>query len=755
MAQLRTTQSPRQPLAAAQSVVTSMPFQPAIDEQLVIDGISYQVCAHPAIPGRPFVQEGQSSRVVQLRTAGGFVALKVQTQLCEPSLIQHAQQLQHVSTIPGLQAARRMIITATNQPALVTTRPELDYAILMPWVHGPPWQELIHHRRPLSPSQSLALARALTNLLVEIEQRGLVHSDLQSAHVMLPGLIDPGAAAPVALVDLETMHGIGVLRLAMPTPTSPYQHPVPAQGLSADRFGGALLILELLGWCDDAVRAAAATDSFFTPADLLQPTERYHILRDALARRWGLGPAQMLDRLWQSATPMNCPSLKEWQAVLPSPAMATAEPQAPAMIAPSLTDPVAPLMNDAAALRTHGQLAQALNVYRSALDRLPSGDSRVSEVMQTIDTIERELAQTSAAPAPQRDLNWSAPVAIGVITIILLGLLAAIGLNRVATSTPTPVIANPTTVTASPLPLPSPSPAPAPTRSPMPIQSFRVDRIFPIELFTGATQLEFTVQGSGLSAVRTATLRAAGYDPVTLEIMAGRSDSELRLRISTLNIPLTGSAPFTLELNGTPVPGAAVTLRDYSSVRVVSGVRPDYRYTGRIEEDAQGTFARIRVEPSPESAATEPIRNGDEVDILSEQPAGWYRVRIRSSADSRLIGLSGYVERWLIDNTGVPPPPTPTVPPEPPRLRFVKLNENEDQRCILIQIRGINTAGWIVSIDGLRLSGAFDSGGNARVCGLRPRQEVTFTVRDEQGAPVRGGVGVPTRGSDVMFAEWR
>ncbi|OAN44635.1 serine/threonine protein phosphatase [Chloroflexus islandicus] len=732
-----------------------MPFQPAIDEQLVIDGISYQVCAHPAIPGRPFVQEGQNSRVVQLRTAGGFVALKVQTQLCEPSLIQHAQQLQSVSSIPGLQAARRMIITAANQPALVTTRPELDYAILMPWVYGPPWQELIHHRRPLSPSQSLALARALTNLLVEIEQRGLVHGDLQSAHVMLPGLIDPAAAAPVALVDLETMHGAGVLRLPMPAPTSPYQHPVPAQGLSADRFGGALLILELLGWCDDAVRAAAATDSFFTPADLLQPTERYHTLRDALARRWGLGPAQMLDRLWQSATPLNCPLLKEWQAVLPSPRMAAAEPQAPATISPSLTDPIAPLMNDAAALRTHGQLAQALTVYRSALDRLPADDPRASEVMQTIDTIERELAQTSATPTPQRDLHWSAPVAIGVVTIILLVVLAAIGLNRVATPSPTPVTANPAIVTAIPSPTLSPSPTPAPTRSPIPIQSFRVDRIFPIDLFTGATPLEFTVQGSGLSAVRTATLRAAGYDPVALDILAGRSDNELRLRISTLNIPLAGSAPFTLELNGTPVPGAAVTLRDYSSVRVVSGVRPDYRYTGRIEEDAQGAFTRIRVEPSPESAVTEPIRNGDEVDILSEQPAGWYRVRIRTSTDSGLIGSSGYVERWLIDNTGVPPPPTPTVPPEPPRLRFVKLNENEDTRCILIQIRGINTAGWIVSIDGLRLSGAFDSGGNARVCGLRPRQEVTFTVRDEQGAPVRGGVGVPTRGSDVMFAEWR
>ncbi|MDW8403279.1 SH3 domain-containing protein [Chloroflexus sp.] len=730
-----------------------MPFQPAIDEQLVIDGVGYQVCAHPAIPGRPFIQEGQSSRVVQLRTASGFFALKVQTQLREPALTHHAQQLQNVSAIPGLQAARRMIITAASQPALVTTRPELEYAILMPWVYGPPWQELIHHRRLLSPSQSLALARALANLLTEIEQRGLVHGDLQSAHVMLPGLIDPGATAPVALVDLETMHGVGVLRLPLPAPASPYQHPVPGQGLSSDRFGGALLILELLGWCDETVRAAAATDSFFTPADLLQPTERYHILRDALARRWGLGPAQMLDRLWQSATPMNCPLLKDWQAVLPSPAMAATELQSPAITTPSPTDPVAPLMNDAAALRTQGQLAQALTTYRSALDRLPSGDPRVSEVMQTIDTLERELFQTNTAPAPRADLNWSVPITIGIVTIILLMVLAAIGLNRTTALVSTPVATFvPTPATQPPSPSPSPRPSPRPT---IPAASFRIDRIIPTELFTGATLLEFTVQGSGLSSVRTATLRAAGYDPIALTIVDSSSDSELRLRVNTLNASLAGAVPFTLELNGTPVPGAAVTLRDYDSVRVVTGVRLDYRYTGRIEEDAGGAFARIRVEPLPDSALSAPIRNGDEVDILNEQPDGWYRVRIRASTDPNLIGSIGYVERWLIDNTNMPPTPTPTVPAEPPRLRFVKLGESEDVRCVSIKISGINTTGWRVTIDGLRLSGAFTSNGDTRVCGLRPRQEVTFTVRDEQGAPVRGGVGVPTRGSDVMFAEWR
>ncbi|MEI6181088.1 MAG: hypothetical protein WCP31_10060 [Chloroflexales bacterium] len=43
---------------------------------------------------------------------------------------------------------------------------------------------------------------------------------------------------------------------------------------------------------------------------------------------------------------------------------------------------------------------------------------------------------------------------------------------------------------------------------------------------------------------------------------------------------------------------------------------------------------------------------------------GWYRARIRTSSDSALIGRVGWVERWLVDDTGVPPMPTVTrVPP--------------------------------------------------------------------------------------------
>lgn len=98
----------------------------------------------------------------------------------------------------------------------------------------------------------------------------------------------------------------------------------------------------------------------------------------------------------------------------------------------------------------------------------------------------------------------------------------------------------------------------------------------------------------------------------------------------------------------------------------------------------------------------------------------------------------------------IAPQPTPV-----PRLRFVKLNEHDDSTCISVGIRGLRTQGWSIRIDGINLSGTFDSGGNARICGLAPRQEVTFTVLNGDGQPVRGGGGVPSIGGAIMGAEWR
>ncbi|GAA5531263.1 hypothetical protein [Herpetosiphon gulosus] len=104
--------------------------------------------------------------------------------------------------------------------------------------------------------------------------------------------------------------------------------------------------------------------------------------------------------------------------------------------------------------------------------------------------------------------------------------------------------------------------------------------------------------------------------------------------------------------------------------------------------------------------------------------------------------------------TRVPPTSIPT-PLTPPKLRFMKLNEDDDPTCVSIQIVGINTAGWYFTIDGTNINPGYFSGQNARTCGLGYKQEYTFTVRNSQGASVIGGQGVTTIGGAIMFAEWK
>jgi tetratricopeptide (TPR) repeat protein len=106
------------------------------------------------------------------------------------------------------------------------------------------------------------------------------------------------------------------------------------------------------------------------------------------------------------------------------------------------------------------------------------------------------------------------------------------------------------------------------------------------------------------------------------------------------------------------------------------------------------------------------------------------------------------------------PSPTPTatkVPTSAPakQLRFVVANYNDEDACISVGIRGTRTSGWYFSVDGKTwLRGNFDSAGNARLCGLRPKEEVTITVFSGSGSPVAGGRGIPSQGSAIMVATW-
>ncbi len=116
-----------------------------------------------------------------------------------------------------------------------------------------------------------------------------------------------------------------------------------------------------------------------------------------------------------------------------------------------------------------------------------------------------------------------------------------------------------------------------------------------------------------------------------------------------------------------------------------------------------------------------------------------------------------------ISPTAVPATPTRPAPPtavptiaKTQRLYFQKYAENAvDPTCFAVHIRGVNTGGWFVAVDGLGNRGNVDGAGNTNVCGLAASQEVTFTVYNAQGGAVPGGGGIPTRGGDLMAGYWQ
>lgn len=107
-----------------------------------------------------------------------------------------------------------------------------------------------------------------------------------------------------------------------------------------------------------------------------------------------------------------------------------------------------------------------------------------------------------------------------------------------------------------------------------------------------------------------------------------------------------------------------------------------------------------------------------------------------------------------------PPTPTPTragsgagtAGSQAPKLHVRLLNHDDNPDCISVRVTGTNTAGWRFSVDGLNLQATFQ-GGDARVCGLGGR-EVTISIRYPDGKVVRGGGGVPSKGSAILLGEW-
>ncbi|MEC0203048.1 hypothetical protein P4H39_10445 [Paenibacillus lautus] len=323
-----------------------MTFQPNPGDGIVVNGTAYTVGQHPAAPGVAYAQAGRQGIVYQLIPVDGELheakALKVFfPKFRIPAMVYQSEHMGNYREIPGLQVSSREVLTPERNGDLIAEYPDLLYAVIMPWIHGCTWFDVISDQRNLGRSESLMLAKALAAIGSSMEQRGLAHCDLSAPNVMLPFFSEvklPEGAAAVELVDVEQMYSPKMDRPDVLLAGSPgyAAHRTVHSGLwssYADRFAGAVIIAEMLGWSDPAIVNRAWGESYFDQHEMQTPCERYFLLKKSLGQRWGTRISDLFGRTWDSQDLSSCPTFGEWLIALSSLSEEEVVEEVPAVVA--------------------------------------------------------------------------------------------------------------------------------------------------------------------------------------------------------------------------------------------------------------------------------------------------------------------------------------------------------------------------------------------------------------------------------------
>jgi len=401
-----------------------MPFQPEVGQPLAIDDVTYRIVDHPAAPGIPYGQEGRQAVVYQLVTQdGGAQALKVfKPRYRSPALVSLADRIAPFARLRGLRVCRRTVLAPQRHAALLRQHPDLTYAVLMPWVEGPTWMEVVLGRRVLAPAENLALARSLAEILVGMEQNGLAHCDVSGPNVLLPALAQPEISDSrplVELVDVEQLYGSDLRRPELLPGGSPgYAHRTAPDGLwgpTADRFSGAVLLGEILGWCDERVREAAWGENYFDPQEMQREGERFQTLIAVLQERWGDRVAWLFEQAWRSEVLADCATFGQWLVTLPQEVPVATPPPAPTadeIEEPASTEAqevaIRALMAVARRLEERGNLAGALENYRQAQALAGQGSGLAEElalIVQDVETKRKEADVPELRPPTEAEVD--------------------------------------------------------------------------------------------------------------------------------------------------------------------------------------------------------------------------------------------------------------------------------------------------------------------------------------------------------------
>jgi serine/threonine protein kinase len=294
-------------------------FDPRLGQKIDIDSKQLSFVEHPSFRGHTYAQEGRAAVVYKVidKNKRAF-ALKVYKRLYQSKDIDlRVQQLNKYASFPGLYACRQQVITAKTSPSLVKTFPELQYAVLMPWIEGDSWFDVLVGKPPFQKLISRTIAVNFANILCKLERHELAHCDLSSANVIVN--LNTGS---VELIDLDTMYSSTMPRpMDLPAGSDGYAHEIQRNrgywGTQGDRFSGAILLAEMLTFHDDRIRYSSFTESYFDQHELQKSkTNRFPLAIQVLREQGDVPAAELFEKVWLSESLDECPRLCEWADAL-------------------------------------------------------------------------------------------------------------------------------------------------------------------------------------------------------------------------------------------------------------------------------------------------------------------------------------------------------------------------------------------------------------------------------------------------------
>jgi hypothetical protein len=233
-----------------------------------------------------------------------------------PELVLVSVRLRPFASLRGLRACERFCLDAAGSPRVWSSVPALRYAMLIPWVEGPTWLDVVLARRNISATLGAAVARSLAASLAGLEALGGSHGDVAAGNV----IFDPLTGA-VELIDVEHLYAPGFAPTSILVLGTPgYNLVTTAEGAWspwADRFAAAVLLSEMLTWHNpEVVRRASGRGAYFDPSEIQSPrAPRVGLLADALGRRAPIFRELFLSA-WSAPGRAACPSLREWSVAL-------------------------------------------------------------------------------------------------------------------------------------------------------------------------------------------------------------------------------------------------------------------------------------------------------------------------------------------------------------------------------------------------------------------------------------------------------